>query len=79
MIKAFRQVYYTSKYNAYTELMNIRMREGETIAAFAIQYQGLLPANMDPDNDLVKYHFINKLLNEVQTLRAVNLYEEETR
>ena len=48
------------------------MREGETIAAFANQFQGLIP-----DKELIKYHFIHKLLNEVQTLRAFNMYEEE--
>ena len=71
LIKAFQRVYDMSKYGAYTELMNIRMREGETIAVFANRYQGLIPASMDPDNELVKYHFINKLPNEVKTL-----YEE---
>ena len=32
---------------------------------------------MDPDKELIKYYFIHKLLNEVQTLRAFNMYEEE--
>ena len=48
------------------------MRKGEAVAAFANRFQGLIP-----DKELIKYHFIHKLLNEVQTLRAFNMYEEE--
>ena len=47
------------------------------MATFANQYQALLPADTDPDLDIIKYLFINKLPNEVQTPRAVDLYEEE--
>ena len=42
MIKAFRRVYNTSKIDAYTELLNIRMCEGEAVAAFANRFQGLI-------------------------------------
>ena len=42
MIKAFRRVYNTSKIDAYIELLNIRMGEGETIAAFTNRFQGLI-------------------------------------
>ena len=77
MVKAFRRVYDTSKIDAYNELLNVRMREGEAVAPFANRFQGLIPASMDPDNELIKYHFIHKLLNEVQTLQAFDMYEEE--
>ena len=53
------------------------MRKGEAVAAFANRFQGLIPVSMDPDKELIKYYFIHKLLNEVQTLRAFNMYEEE--
>ena len=53
------------------------MREGEAIAAFANGFQGLILASIDPDNEHIKYHFIHKLPNEVQTLRAFDMYEEE--
>ena len=57
--------------------MNIRMREGETIAAFANQYQGLFPADTDLDHDLVKYLIINKLPSEVRTQQNRKLYEQQ--
>ena len=41
MVKAFRH-YNTSKIDAYTELLNIRMCEGEAVAAFANRFQGLI-------------------------------------
>ena len=60
MVKAFRRVYDTSKIDVYNELLNIRMREGEAVAAFANRFKGLIPASIDPDNELIKYHFIHK-------------------
>ena len=42
MKKAFRRVHDMSKYDTFVEVMNIRMHEGETVAAFANHFQGLL-------------------------------------
>ena len=57
--------------------MNIRMRKVKSIAAFANQYQDLLPSDYDPNDNLLKHRFISKLLIEVQTLLAVHLYDEK--
>ena len=53
------------------------MREGELIAAFINRYQGLLPADHNPNHNFIKQHFIRKLLLEVQTPWAVSLYHKK--
>ena len=37
----------------------------------------LLPADIDPDHDLVKYHFISKLQSEVRMQQIRRLYEQQ--
>ena len=77
LIEAFRSVYDVSIYDAFTELTNIRMREGESIVVFANRYKRLLPAENDPDHNFIKHHFISKLPIEVQRPWAVRLYYEK--
>ena len=67
LIQAFRQVDDVSHFDSFTELRNIRMREGELITAFANRYQALLPSGFDPNNDYSMQDFICKFLIEVQT------------
>ena len=57
--------------------MNSRMCKGETISAFANQYQGLLLADSDLDHDVLKHLFINKLPREVRTQQIRKLYEQQ--
>ena len=64
-------------YDTFTEMMNVRIHKGETIAAFANRFQGLLPADIDPDHTLVKYHFVSKLLSEVRMQQIRRLYEQK--
>ena len=77
IIKAFRRAYKVSRFDTVTLWTNIRMREGETASAFANRYQGLLPADSDLDNDVVKHNFIMKLPKEVRTQQIRKLYEQQ--
>ena len=77
LIIVFREVYGVSLFDSFTELTNIRMREGESIAAFSNWYQGWLPSDYDPNNNFLKHHFICKLPTEVQMPWAVRVYKKK--
>ena len=46
-----------SPFDSFGEISNIRMKEGESIAAFSNLYLGLLPADFDPEH----YHMVHDL------------------
>ena len=43
MVKTFRRAYKLSRFDTVNEWTNIRMREGETVSAFANRFQGRDP------------------------------------
>ena len=58
------------------EMFHVRMREGETVAAFANRFRGMLPMSIEADNKLAKFWFLNKLPSELRTREAVQIFED---
>ena len=76
MKQSFLQAYGVRKYDILVEMFSVRMREDETVAAFANRFRGLLPAAVEADNELAKFWFLNKLPSELRTRAAVKMYEK---
>ena len=53
------------------------MREGETVAAFANRFKGLLPQDNDVNWSIFKYIFLMKLPTEARTRTVKDLFEEK--
>ena len=67
MKQSFLAAYGKRKYNTLVEMIQVRMRKGETAAAFANRFQGMLPTSIKADNELTKFLFLNRLPSEPQT------------
>ena len=67
MKKSFLGAYGKRQYDTLVEMLQIRMREGETANAFANRFRGMLPTSIKTDNQLAKFLFLNRLPSEPQT------------
>ena len=75
MKHAFLAAYGKREYDTLVEMFHVRMREGETLAAFTNRFRGMLPTSIEADNKLAKFWFLNKLPREPRTREAVQLFE----
>ena len=60
MKEAFISVYEVGLFDTFGELFGLRMREGETVAAFANHFKGLLLQDSDLNCNIVQYIFLKK-------------------
>ena len=77
MKEAFISVYEVGLFDTFRELFSLRMREGETTAAFANGFKGLLPPDHDVNLAVLKYIFIMKLPTEVRTQKVKDWFDEK--
>ena len=77
MKEAFISVYRVSRADSFRELDSIRMRENETVAAFANRLKHLLPKGEDIDGSFFKWTFLRKLPAEAKTQAVMEAFEAD--
>ena len=77
MKEAFINVYRVSRLNTYREVESIKMRENETVVAFANRLKHLLPKGEEVDGGWFKYTFIRKLPAEAKTQAVMEAFEAD--
>ena len=75
MKEAFLNVYRVSLLDTYKEVESIRMRENETVAAFANRLKYLLPEDETVDGGWFKFTLLRKLPAEAKTQAVVEAFE----
>ena len=73
--EAFISVYQVSLADSFTELRKLRMREGETVAAFANRLKHLLPKGEDVNGNFFKHALLEKLPAEAKTQAVMEAFE----
>ena len=75
MKEAFLNVFRVSLLDRYKEVKSIRMREGETVTAFANRLKYLLPEGETVDGGWFKFTLLDKLPAEAKTQAVVEAFE----
>ena len=75
MKKSFLKVYRVSLHDRLKELKSIRMREGETVIAFANRLRLLLPEDATEDESLFQFMLLDKLPAEAKTQSVLEAFE----
>ena len=75
MKKSFLKVYRVSLLDRLKELKSIRMREGETVIAFANRLKYLLPEGETEDGVLFQFMLLDKLPAEAKTQSVLEAFE----
>ena len=76
MKQSFLAAYGKREYNTLVKMFHVRIREGETVAAFANGFRGMLPTSIKADNKLAKFWFLNKLPSKLRTQEAIQIFED---
>ena len=75
MKESFLSVYEVSLTDSFKELKNLRMRENETVAAFANRLKHLLPKGEDVNGNFFKHALLEKLPAEAKTQAVMEAFE----
>ena len=75
MKKSFLKVYRVSLLDRLKEIKSIRMREGETVIAFANRLKYLLPEGETEDGSFFQFTLLDKLPAEAKTQPVVEAFE----
>ena len=74
--QSFLAAYGKRQYDTLVKMIQVRMREGETAAAFANRFRGMLPTSIKADNQLAKFLFLNRLPSKLRTREAIQIFED---